>query len=436
MDLSSIRERLSADYQRLLDEESHSSVILANMEGHVIACSPGAGKLFGYSRSEMIGSHVKVFHPPQNFAKILPELFRTALQKGIYDHVITLKRKDDTEFLAHIMVTRITDEQGKPIALLGVTEPAHAKKEIGFVKKWLTALRAPFFSATIIPVFFGTVIAMNAGYSLNFWGLFYTILGMLAIHAGVNLANDYFDHKSGNDELNRNATPFSGGSRVIQDGLIAPRHILYAAMGFLVIGSLIGLYLNTLVGGNLILLIGLIGVGIGFFYSAPPFAASYHRLGELFVALGFGPLIVLGSYVVQAKAFSLLPVFASIPIAILIAAVLFMNQFQDVEADVKARKRNIVNTIGKKSSVTWLKAGVGIAYAYVLIGILAGVFPPSSLLVLLTLPVAWATLRVAEKEYERILELIPANAGIVTLHFTFGVLLIIAYALPLWGVGA
>lgn len=433
MDPASIRERLSAEQQHLLNEESHSSVILANMEGHVIACSPGAGKLFGYSRSEMIGAHVKVFHPPQNFAKILPELFRTALQKGVYDHVITLKRKDDSEFLAHIIVTRITDEKGTPVALMGVTEPAHAKRETGIVKKWLIALRAPFFSATLIPIFLGTIIALHAGYLFDFWGFFFTVLGMLAIHAGVNLANDYFDHKSGNDELNRNATPFSGGSRVIQDGLIVPQHLLYASLGFLVIGSMIGLYLNTMVGGNLILLIGLLGVGIGFFYSAPPFAASYHRLGELFVALGFGPLMVVGSYVVQAHAFSILPLVASIPLALLIAAVLFMNQFQDVEADLKAKKRNIVNTIGKKESVTWLKVGVGLSYVFVLIGILIGVFPLTSILVLLTLPLAWSALRIAEREYEQILELVPANAGIVTLHFTFGVLLVLAYAIPLWG---
>lgn len=433
MDLPFILARLSTEQQRLLDEESHTSVILANMEGHVIACSPGAGILFGYSRGEMIHSHVKVFHPPQNFAKILPELFRTALQKGTYDHVLTLIKKDGTEFLAHIIVTRITDEKGTPIALLGVTTPAHAKRETGWVKKWLTALRAPFFSATILPILLGTVIAMQGGFFFDFWGLFYTILGMLAIHAGVNLANDYFDHKSGNDELNLNATPFSGGSRVIQDGLIPPRHILYVSLGFLLVGSLIGLYLNTLAGGNMILLIGLLGVGIGFFYSAPPFAASYHRLGELFVALGFGPLIVVGSYIVQTKTFSLLPLYASIPIALLIAAVLFMNQFQDVEADMKARKRNIVNTLGKKESVKWLKVGVGIAYAYVLLGILAGVFPPSSIIVLLTLPIAWRALRTAEKEHEKILELIPANAGIVTLHFTFGTLLVLSYFLPPWG---
>jgi 1,4-dihydroxy-2-naphthoate octaprenyltransferase len=430
----SILERLSPEQHQLLNQESHVSVILANMEGHVIACSPGAGTLFGYSRNEMIGSHVKVFHPPQNFAKILPELFRTALQKGTYDHVITLIRKDNTEFLAHIIVTRITDEKGTPIALMGVTAPAHSKKEMGWVKKWLTALRAPFFSATILPIFLGTVIAMHAGFSLDFWGLFYTILGMIAIHAGVNLANDYFDHKSGNDELNLNATPFSGGSRVIQDGIIPPHHVLYASLGFLLVGSLIGLYLNTLAGGNLILVIGLLGVGIGFFYSAPPFAASYHRLGELFVAVGFGPLIVVGSYVVQAKSFSLLPLYASVPLALLIAAVLFMNQFQDVEADVKARKMNLVNTFGKKASVMWLKAGVGIAYAYVLIGILVRVFPLSSLLVLLTLPIAWNALRVAEKEYDHILELIPANAGIVTLHFTFGALLVLSYTFSFWGV--
>ncbi|MBU4342437.1 MAG: prenyltransferase [Candidatus Omnitrophica bacterium] len=136
------------------------------------------------------------------------------------------------------------------------------------IKIWLKAIRAPFFTATIIPVTLGSVIAWhdtNDFMWLRFW---LTMLGVLFVHTGTNLANDYFDHVSGCDEANSTPTPFSGGSRVIQNGLIAPRKILYVSLVSFIIGSAIGLYLNHLCKGNIILVLGMIGVSLGFFIAS------------------------------------------------------------------------------------------------------------------------------------------------------------------------
>jgi 1,4-dihydroxy-2-naphthoate octaprenyltransferase len=177
----------------------------------------------------------------------------------------------------------------------------------------------------------------------------------------------------------------------------------------------------------MILLLGVLGMGIGFFYSAPPVAASYHQFGELFVAAGFGPLIVVGSYVVQTGVWNVLPLLASIPIALLIAGVLFLNEFPDFDADRRAGKFNLVNTVGKEKSVGFLSEGIAIAFVLVLFFVLLGKFPLWSLGVFLTLPIGWHVISHTRKNYDKILELIPANASMITLNFLFGVLLTLAF---------
>lgn len=432
MDKHAILSNLSLEQQTNLSETSTTSVIVANMEGNIVSCNTGAGKLFGYTRNEMIGAHVRVFHPQQNYAKILPDLFRTAISKGKYDNVITLIQKDGKEFLAHILVTAIKDEKNTIVGLMGVTEIAHEKKKLSTIQKWHTALRAPFFVATIVPVLLGTAIAFANTHIFLFWPFFFTIIAMIFIHAGVNLANDYYDHQSGNDELNQNPTPFSGGSRVIQDGIIPAEHIKYAFLTCLSIGAVIGLYLNTLSQGNIVLYLGIAGMAIGVFYSAPPFAASYRKLGELFVAVGFGPLIVVGSYYVQTHALNVLPLLASVPIAILIMLVLFLNQFPDFDADKKALKHNWVNTLGKKTSVNVLGFFLFFVYIFMAAGIILKWFPPLSALVFLTIPHAVITYDIVRKNYDKILELLPGNAEMITLNFLFGVLFTIAFVLQGW----
>ena len=173
------------------------------------------------------------------------------------------------------------------------------------LKIWIKACRVPFFTATIIPIVLGAVVAWHDT-SLFSWGKFWlTLFGGLLIHAGTNLANDYFDHVAGCDEANPNPTPFSGGSRVIQEGLIPAKNILIASIScFLLGGIIVGLYLNYVSGSNVILILGAIGIFLGIFYSARAFRIGYGSLGELAVGIGFGPLMVLGSYFVQAQILS------------------------------------------------------------------------------------------------------------------------------------
>ena len=109
---------------------------------------------------------------------------------------------------------------------------------------WLKAFRLPFLTATIIPVALGSVIAWNHGGGFNWFLFFLTTLGISFLHIGTNLANDYFDHKSGNDDINKTPTPFSGGSRVIQEGSIKAKSVFLAALGFFALGSIIEKFIN------------------------------------------------------------------------------------------------------------------------------------------------------------------------------------------------
>ncbi len=215
---------------------------------------------------------------------------------------------------------------------------------------WIKALRAPFFTASIVPVFLGTTVAYAFNNVFNPAYFILTLIGVVLLHAGGNMLNDYFDYISGADINNETPTPFSGGSRVLVDGLLKPESILQASILSIALGLGIGGFLAYKLGVPIIVL-GVFGVLCSIVYSAPPFKLAYRGLGEFIVGLAFGPLIVFGSYYVQTGAVSIAPIFASLPIAFLIAAVLYINEFPDYEADKKAGKNQLVVLLGLKNAV-------------------------------------------------------------------------------------
>lgn len=291
------------------------------------------------------------------------------------------------------------------------------------LKIWLSAIRIPFFTATIIPVIFGAILAWHDSGSFLWVPFILTMIGAIFIHAGTNLANDYFDHCSGCDAANLTPTPFSGGSRVIQKGLIAPKKIFYAFSIFFILGGVIGLYLNHLCGGNVILILGIIGVFLGVFYTAKPFNIGYSSFGELAVGAGFGPLMVMGSFYVQARTLSPGVFLASIPIGILIAMVVFINEFPDYEGDKSVKKKTLVVILGKKKAVILYNILLASVYVIVIAFIIFKIFPVICLIALLSLPLAIKAFIAAGKNYDKIYELLPANASTIALHLLIGVLL-------------
>lgn len=294
---------------------------------------------------------------------------------------------------------------------------------------WLKAMRLPFLTATIVPVTFGSVMAWHdrGGFIwLRFW---LVILGASFIHIGTNLANDYFDYLSGADQANLNPTPFSGGSRMIQNGFILPKKILYASLAAFIFGSLIGFYLNYLCGQNVILILGILGVFLGFFYSARPFAIGYKMFGELAVGIGFGPLMVMGAYFVQARNLPLSVFLISLPLGMLIALVVLINEFPDYAPDKSVEKNTLVVVLGQKKAIVIYHILLALTYGYVILLVIFKIIPLFCLIVFLSLPWVLKAFTVSQKNFERVYELLPANASTIGLHSIFGLLLCIAYAL-------
>src|SRR4030042_4915776 len=113
------------------------------------------------------------------------------------------------------------------------------------IKNWVTELRVPFLPGTVVSVFLGTTIAWAKGNVFNLGFFLAALVGGILLHLGANVSNDYFDHKSGNDEVNKEfVRPFSGGSRMIQSGLLTPREVFAGAITLYALAFLIGLYLS------------------------------------------------------------------------------------------------------------------------------------------------------------------------------------------------
>jgi len=298
-----------------------------------------------------------------------------------------------------------------------------------FIKKWIVAIRAPFFTASAIPVLVGTALAWNLTGKFSFYKFVLTLVGVPLFNAGTNLANDYYDHKTGNDEINTNLTPFSGGSRVIQNGVVPPKHMLIGSFLFFALGSIIGLYLNAVTPGNLILFLGIFGFLSGFLYTFTPILIGYRGWGEFLVGLNLGTLAIIGAYYVQAHTLSWATFWVSLPIGFLVAAILYINQFPDYEADKAVNKRHWVVRLGKKNAVYGYYFLISATYLVIAGSVIFKVVTPFALVSFLTLPKAVGAIRILRSNYDRIAELIPAQAKTVQTHLLVGLLLSLGFVI-------
>jgi 1,4-dihydroxy-2-naphthoate octaprenyltransferase len=294
---------------------------------------------------------------------------------------------------------------------------------------WIVKVRAPFFTAVVVPTLLGTAIAWARGGEFHLGYFLLTLIGVICLHAGANMSNDYFDHKNGTDYINEEfVSPFTGGSRLIQTGAVQPRQVLLEALAYYAVGTLIGLYLGW-ARGPWVLVIGLIGGLSGYFYTAPPFFLVATGLGEVFIGLNFGLLVTLGSYYVQTGQLAWEPAIAALPVAFLIAAVLYINEFQDMVADKAVGKNHLVVRLGRQKAVVGYGLIMAAVYVSIILGVLAAGVTPFALLGLLTVPLAWRAWQVARVKYDSPRELAPANAGTIQAHLYTGLLLTLGYVI-------
>lgn len=220
------------------------------------------------------------------------------------------------------------------------------------------ATRPQFLTASAGPVLVGSAIGFAAAGTFN-WPLFLLALfGIMALQAGANVSNDYFDHISGNDWANKNITPFSGGSRFIQEGILSPRATLLTSMFCLALGAASGVIVLLITQSVFILIIGLVGLFGAFFYTAPPVKLGYRGIGEAIIAFLFGILPVYGSYYLQTGTIDMVPLAAGCIVGILVFLIILVNEFPDLAADAAADKKTIVVRLGVPAAVTIYRIAV------------------------------------------------------------------------------
>lgn len=287
-------------------------------------------------------------------------------------------------------------------------------------RNWVLASRPWSFSMTAISISVGSALAAIDG---RFSWIFYllTFLGGVFIHAATNLINDFYDVKSGVD--------FQGVSTGIYrphpllEGKLTPQQVVIEVCLLYGLATIIGLYLVAIRGWPL-LWIGLAGVVASVTYTAPPFKYKYIALGEFFVFLMWGPLMVLGSYFIQRQAFSVNALLISLPFGLLVALVLLANNIRDISHDRSKGILTLPIVIGQRNGLRLYSVIVILAYAGIIGMSVSGPLNLWSLIVLLSLPLALKLLRQMMQE-------IPddADAQTAKLNTAFGILLVVSLVL-------
>jgi 1,4-dihydroxy-2-naphthoate polyprenyltransferase len=228
--------------------------------------------------------------------------------------------------------------------------------------RWLRVSRAPFLTASAMPVIVGTSLAWATSGRCNGEVFALALFGMMFIHAGANLANEYFDHVLGADKLNPRPSPLFGGSGSIQEGLVTAESVRLASVLSLAIGSAMGLRIAYLTGSWLVIAVGVVGIAGAWCYTAPPLKFAYRTFGELTIGLLFGILPVWTSYYIQTGVLDLVPLVPALVAAILIANVVLANEFPDATTDKTAGKRSIVVRFGARRAAIVYTAAVSLTY--------------------------------------------------------------------------
>jgi 1,4-dihydroxy-2-naphthoate octaprenyltransferase len=260
------------------------------------------------------------------------------------------------------------------------------------------ATRPKFLVASAAPVLVGSSLAYATTSSFNLVLFILALLAIMALHAGANITNDYFDHISGNDWANKNPTPFSGGRRFIQQGILSARATLLEALLFLALGSAIGIVIVLLTKSVFILIIGLIGLLGGFFYTAPPIKLGYRYVGEFIIALLFGLFPVYASYYLQTETIDTIPLLPALIVSILIFLVILINEFPDVAADAAVNKKTLIVHFGVPVSVWIYRVALIVSFVIAAIMLIYRSMFFAGLFYLLTLPIATFAIKSANKK--------------------------------------
>ena len=271
------------------------------------------------------------------------------------------------------------------------------------LKTWFAETRPHFLLLTPVCVFVGIAVAVHESDSLNALHLALALLGALLAHISVNVLNDYFDYRSGID-LKTRRTPFSGGSGILPAGLLSPGKVYLFGIACLLAVASIGIYFIYEYRLE-ILPIGILGILVIYFYTTHITKSTL--LCAIAPGLGFGPLMVLGTYLTQTGDYTLAAVMASMVPGCLVSNLLLLNQFPDIEADLVASRRHLPIAVGRQNSAKVYAGLLSATYLWLIFSAAFELLPLTALLGLVTLPLGLKTVRGVLKYADDIDSLIP-----------------------------
>lgn len=285
------------------------------------------------------------------------------------------------------------------------------------IRTWLRAIRLRFLLASVIAVSNGIALAFWKNKQIDLSDAVLTFVGVICLHASIDLLNDYWDYKRGIDTATRR-TKFSGGTGVLPENLLKPGNVYSVGLIFLLIGTLIGMYFVVIRGIMIALLLGFAILAV-YFYST---SIVNLGLGEAFVAIK-GTLIVVGSYYVQTSSIGVGVVYVGIIMGILSASVLFVNSFPDYQADRSRGRRTLVILLGRQRAVKIFPWMILCTYVLIIAGIFLGYLKIYSLASLLSAPFAVSAIKRIGKSYQDIEKLVPVMGATVAYSRITGVVL-------------
>ena len=248
------------------------------------------------------------------------------------------------------------------------------------LKIWFLAARPRTLPAAIAPVLVGSALAKQLNDRFSVLAFVATALGSLLIQIGTNLANDYSDARRGADTEER-----LGPVRVTAGGLVPPKQVLKATWMTFALAFFVGLYLVSISGWPL-LVVGLVSILAGFLYTGGPRPYGYEGLGEVFVFVFFGLVSVAGTFYVQTVTVAWEAIVLAVPVGLLSAAILMVNNVRDMDTDRKAGKRTLAVRLGRERTRLMYAVTLLVAFPLAFIPWLTGSLGPGLLLVLVALP--------------------------------------------------
>jgi 1,4-dihydroxy-2-naphthoate octaprenyltransferase len=291
------------------------------------------------------------------------------------------------------------------------------------IKVWLRVVRVRFLLASVIAVSTGLAINWNLSQSIDWVSAALTFAGVIALHASVDLLNDYWDFKRGIDSITKR-TKMSGGTGVLPEGLLEPSTVYRAGIAFLILGASIGAYFVLVDGVIIAAILGFAILSI-YFYSTKIVDSG---LAEFFVAVK-GTMIVLGTFFIQSGQLTIEALLAGVVVGVLSSLVLFIASFPDYEADKSRGRKTLVIAAGKKNATTIFWAFPIISLSIIAFGGLLGLFPVSSLIAIAPIPLIVKAGLGLKKNYDNPDSLVPCMSNTLMFSRISGSLFVIGFVI-------